>query len=504
MEQIQAQTPPKKQFNVQKATVRGTFWNYASYFSGKFIVFLSTLVLARLLSQDDYGVAGYAFTIISFIEIASDLGVSAALIYHKDEPKATDTAFWLALGIGAVLSTAVWLAGPWVGVYFQDDRATVITQVLGLQFFITALGDIHNTLLQKNLSFRLKFIPDLAQSIGKAVITIILAYVGWGPYSLIVGQLGSFLVASIVLWFVTGWNPKFQFSPRIARTMLTYGGNFSIVNVVGITLLNVDYLFIGRFLGAAALGTYTFAFRIPELLIKQLCGVISKVIFPIYAKVREDTEALRHGFLDTMRYVTLITVPLGLGLIIVARPFVLVLFTEKWADAIPVMQAIALYCLSISIAFNAGDIFKAQGRLWILTLISAGKLVILLPGLWWAVSLPLGNPMQNIVVVGIVQAVVAILSDFVNLYVVSRALGASLRDVAKALTPSFTGGAMMSLTTWLTMMALQTASPLIQLTASVSVGGLTYLGAMWWLQRDLALLAWKKIREFAQKVRPAA
>jgi PST family polysaccharide transporter len=168
------------------------------------------------------------------------------------------------------------------------------------------------------------------------------------------------------------------------------------------------------------------------------------------------------------------------------------------------MQAIALYCLSISIAFNAGDIFKAQGRLWILTVISAGKLVILVPALWWAVALPLGNPMLNIVVVGMVQAVVAILSDVVNLYVVSRALGASLREVVQALTPSFAGGALMSLTTWLTLTALQTASPLMQLALSVSVGGLTYLGSMWWLQRELALLAWKKVRQFTEKVRPAA
>lgn len=503
MEQVQVQTPPKKQFDIQKATIRGTFWNYASYFSGKFIVFLSTLVLARLLSQEDYGVAGYALTIVSFIEIVSDLGVNAALIYHRDEPKATDTAFWLALGIGATLSLLVWLAGPWVGILFDNDRAIVITQVLGLQFFITALGDTHNTLLQKNLSFRLKFIPDLAQSIGKAIITIILAYMGWGPYSLIVGQLGGFFVASVVLWFVTGWNPKFQFSPKIARAMLTYGRNFSIASIVGITLLNVDYLFVGRFLGEAALGTYSFAFRIPELLIKQLCSVISKVIFPIYAKVRDDPEALQRGFLDTMRYVTLITVPLGLGLIVVARPFILVLFSAKWADSIPVVQAISLYSLAISVAFNAGDIFKAQGRLSILVAMSVGKLIFLFPSLWWAVTLPLGDPMRNIVVVGIVQAVIATLSNAINVYVVTRALNASFRSVFKALTPAFVGGGIMSLTTWATLTALQPASEVIQLIASIGVGALTYGVAMWWLQRDLMLLAWKKAREFMPKARPA-
>jgi len=495
MEQTQSPTSPSQEFNIQKATLRGTFWNYASYFSGKFLIFLSTLFLAQLLSQSDYGRASYAFAIISFIEIASDLGVGAALIYHREEPKATDTAFWMTLGIGAALSLIIWLAGPLAGALFNTPEAIVVTQVLGLQFFITALGDVHNTLLQKNLSFRLKFVPDLAQSVGKAVFTIVFALMGWGPWSLIWGQLVSFMVANVVLWLVTGWNPTFQFSPTIARSLLKYGGNFSLVNIAGIILLNVDYLFVGRFLGEVALGTYTFAFRIPELLIKQLCGVIGKVIFPIYTKVRDDTEALRRGFLDTMRYVTLVTVPLGLGLIIVARPFVLVLFTEKWADTIPVMQAISLYCLSISVAFNAGDIFKAQGRLAILTLLSVSKLMVLIPGLWWAVTAPLGGLQQNIVAVAIVQAGVAVIGDAINLYVVARVLKASLREVLQALTPSFAGGAIMSLAMLAALTTLASASLLIQLLVSVGVGGLTYLAAMWWLQRDLVRLGWKKARQ---------
>jgi O-antigen/teichoic acid export membrane protein len=480
--------------NVQKATLQGTFWNYVSFFGGKSVVLLSTFVLARLLSQEDYGVAGYAFTIISFIEIVSDLGVSAALIYHREDPLAPHTAFWLVLGIGALLGAGLWLVAPLVGIYFQDERAVAVTQVLGLQFAITALGDTHKTQLQKSLSFKRKVISDLTQSLGKAAITITLALLHFGPWSLIGGQLGSYLIGAMTLWVIFPWRPQFRFSPPLAHSMLTYGSKFALTNIVGITLLNVDYLLVGRFLGPVALGTYTLAFRLPDLLIRELCSVLGKVIFPIYAKVRDNPEALRRGMLDTTRYVALVTMPLGLGLAIVADPLTRVLFTAKWEAAIPVMRWIALYALFTSLAFNSGDVFKAQGRMAILTYLSLGKLALLVPGLWWVVAQPTSDPLQLLAPVGAVQAGVALIGNAVNLYLAARLLHASLGEVVAALRPAFVGGAVMSLVTIGALLGLASAEPLAQLIGSVLAGGLTYLAVVGWLERDLVQRLWGKAR----------
>src|SRR3712207_1397977 len=122
-------------------TIRGTMWVYLSTYSGKLLVFLSTVILARLLSKEDFGVAGYALVAISFLDVMSDMGIGPALIFHRADPEVSDTAFWLNLGFAAALFGATWLAAPLVGVLFNDQRAVDVTRVLGLTFPITALGN---------------------------------------------------------------------------------------------------------------------------------------------------------------------------------------------------------------------------------------------------------------------------------------------------------------------------------------------------------------------------
>ena len=310
---------PDSSPDLAKATLRGTFWTYASFYSGKLMVFLSTVILARLLVEEEFGVAGYATVVISFLEVLSDLGIGPALIYHRDNPKARITAFWLNIGIGILLFLVTFFGAPLVGSFFQDPRAVPVTRALALVFPISALGSIHDTLLRKELSFGRKFIPDFVKAISKGLASIILALLGFGAWSLIIGQIVGRALSVVVLWRIMPWRPSFQFAKSLVRPLLSYGLNIVSVDALGITLNNADYLLVGRFLGAAALGVYTVAFRFPDLLVMQFCDVISKVIFPVYARMREDPQALQRGFLTTTRYVSLVTVPMGLGMALDVR-----------------------------------------------------------------------------------------------------------------------------------------------------------------------------------------
>ena len=181
-------------------------------------------------------------------------------------------------------------------------------------------------------------------------------------WSLIIGQIIGVAVNVIVLWIVVPFRPRLKFEQSMVRQLLSYGGNIVAVDALGILLLNSDYLIIGRYFNAAALGVYTLAFRIPDLLINQFNLIIARVVFPAYSKLRDDPEALRRSFLKTMRFVSLVTVPIGIGIALTAEPFILVAFGEKWRDAIPVVPAIATYTLLRSLTFNIGDVYKAQGR----------------------------------------------------------------------------------------------------------------------------------------------
>ena len=469
---------PQKPIKMGQKVLAGTFWSYAAFISGKAMVFISTVILAYFLSQEEYGVAGYALVTIAFLDVLSDLGIGSALIYHRDSPAARDTAFWIGLGISAVLFVGTWLIAPLIGLWFKDPRAIDVTRVLALNFPLSALGNIHDSLMSKELQFKRKFIPEFGRSISKGLISIILAAIGFGPWSLIFGQLGGTLVSVVIFWIVLDWRPKFKFEHDLVRPFLSYGSNMVAVDIIAAIRNNSDYLLVGRALGTAALGIYTFAFRVPDLIIMQFVSIISRVIFPVFSQIRDDIQAFKKSFIATTRYVSMITVPIGLGLALVARPFVLVLFTDKWIDAVPVIQAISIYAMLQSLSYNAGDIYKAQGRPSVLVTIQLVELPFVISLLAWA-SFGAGT----ITMVGWAQVTIALLSGILRLTVASRMISTPFWEIIAALRPAAVGGVIMTMAVLAGMALTAGAIPLIQLVLNIVVGAVTYGGALYLFNR---------------------
>jgi len=473
---------PAPSHDFTQAAIKGTAWRYVAFAGGKFLIFLSTIILARLLSKEDFGVVGYAVTVIAFLDIVSDLGIGPAVIYHPESHRTFSTAFWLGLFFSTCLFFLTYLVAPLVGLYFRDDRAVQVTRALAITFPIAALGAIHDTVLRKRLSFGRTVLPDFLQSSAKGLFSIVFALMGLGAMSLIWGQVIGVTIGVICLWVITPWRPSFTLDRKIAKDLAGYGIKFVAVDFVGILLLNLDYLLVGRYLGAAALGLYTFAFRLPDLLIMQFVRVISTVIFPIYSKMKDGGATLSRGFSKTTRYVALLTVPLGLGLALVARPFILTFFTDKWEEAIPVMRGIAIYAMFLSIAYNSGSVYKAQGRPQVVTWLSLFRLALLAPALFWAVTV-----MRSIIAVGWVQAVVAFIGGTISLIAASRLLKLPLKDLLASIRPSFVSGAMMAGAVLPVLYFTQNLPNWAQLTFAVLVGAATYGAGLWFLQREMVI-----------------
>jgi O-antigen/teichoic acid export membrane protein len=477
-----------------KKTLRGILWNYASYYSGRLLVFLSTIILARLLTQEDFGIAGYAIVVISFLDVVNELGIGAALIYYDERPEVADTAFWLGLGVSVMLFATTWFAAPLVGDFFRDARAIPITRVLAFTFPLTALGSVQYALLQKSLAFGRKTIPDVGRALGKGIVSITLALMGAGAWSLIIGQLGGVLIWLICLWIVHPWRPSLRFHGSLARPILSYGTGSMLLDGLSMFQTNADYLFIGRFLGAVALGVYTLAFRLPDMLIMQFCMVIARVTFPAYTKVRDEPLAFRRGFLATIRYVALITVPLSTGMVLVAEPFVLAIFTEKWAEVIPVLQPLAIATMLLSLSFNAGEVYKAQGRLGVLNRLTLLEIAVMFPAMYWAVKGP-----GTIAAVAWVHVIVALVSCVLELFVACRLINTPFSMVLAHFRPALVGVAGMTLVV-VGILALTTdASSWVQLVASVAGGGGAYLATLWLLERAVVSEAIQMMRLVVSK-----
>lgn len=471
------------------AAIHGTAWRYVSYFSGKFMVFLSTIVLARLLAKEDFGVVGYALTAIAFLDVASDLGVVEAIVYHKEDKRTYSTAFWISLGIGIILFGLSWVLAPLLAIYFRDERVVEVNRMIALTFPFTALGSTHEAILRKNLAFNRITIPVFFRALTKGLASIVLAFMGFGAWSLVWGQLSGTLISSIILWIITPWRPAFEFDGRRARALLSYGVKNIGIDFLSMILLNLDYLLVGRYLGAVALGVYTLSYRMPELLILQFARIVSQVIFPIYTKMRDIPGGLARGFRRATAYVSLVTIPLGIGLALLARPFTLVFLTEKWADAIPVIQAIALYAMLLSLMHNASSAYKAQGNFRVMTWLGLTRLALLFPALWWAVTMA-----GSIVAVGWMHALIALIGTVIGLIVAARMLGLPLSELFNSLWPAMLAGCVMAVALFVVVELTNTLQPFIQLLLAIPTGALVYGIVLWFCSRNTVLDVIKRLQ----------
>lgn len=476
-----------------RTTAAGTAWSYGAFALGKGLVFLSTILLARLLVPQDFGLVALGLLVLRFLETLGDLGVGPALIYRPEDPERTSSvAFGINLVMGLALTAGMVLVAPLVADFFHEPRLAPVLRVLALSVLLTALRNVHASRLKKELAFRRRFVPEIARTAAKGVASVVFAWLGFGVWSLVWGQLAGEVTSTLLYWWVARWRPRLSFDFDVVRALLGYGGQIVLLKIVATTLNNVDYLIIGRRLDAVALGFYVVAFRIPELVIVSLCNVASQVLFPAYARLQSDAAALRRGFLKTMRYMALITVPAAVGMAIVAADFVNLFYTARWAPSIPVMRVLALYSMFLALSFNAGDIYKAVGRPSILSSLGAAKLTVAVPVLWVAAG-------HGILAVALGHAATTLLFTVISLGIACRVLVVPLREVASALRPAFVSTAVMTIGALAAQRALP---PATRLWGTVVTGAALYAVTLWLTERATVRQALALIRR-PRRVQPS-
>ena len=456
-----------------RAAVGGVAWQGLSYLGGKVLVLVTTVVLARLLAPADFGVIGLALVFIAYAEGVTDLGVAQALIYLPEDREATDAAFVVILLFSSVLVGVAMLVAPAVAAFFHRPDVTNLFRVLSLSLLIGGAGEIPDALLRKRLLFRRRLVADIARSAAQGVVSIALAAAGAGPWSIVYGYLAGGLLWTATAWTLVSYRPAARFW-RVrwerAQPLLSYGvaaaGNALLLSLV----FDIDYLIVGRKLGAASLGYYTLGFRIPEMAIINVFIVVSVVAFPLFSRARTDMDRLRKGYLTAIRLQTVYGVWAGVGMAVVAPMLVHVVFGPKWEPSIVPLQALALYAAFRSLGIGAVDVYKAIGRPTLAVALSFVRLVVLVPALLLAVRYGING-------VSWAQAVVALLLAALMQGVASRVLGLGMKSLGVALLPACAvglGAAMGAGAIRLWMPGGESA----RLVLAILAGGLTGLAAL--------------------------
>ncbi len=470
-----------------RQAAQGAAWNYAAFLVSKGLLFVATLVLARLLTPDEFGLVGMALLIITVLEIFRDFGIGAALIYRQgegDRDAAANVAFWLSAGIGVTLFALNWFFAPFTVHLFKTTDPTqanlmaTLLRVLGFSLLFASLGSTHDALLQKEINYRRRMIPEVGRTLVKGVISVALALMGFGVWSLVIGQVVGEGIATALLWATSNWRPTRVLDRALLRPMAGYGSQIMVSNGLGTMVSDVDYFIIASLLGEGALGLYTLAFRIPEMIISNLSRAVSTVAFPVAARYQTDLPALRQAYLRMQHYMLLVLAPLGLGLAVATPTIMHTLFQARWDPAIPVMQLLSVYMVLGAISHWPGVIYKAVGRPGILNTLSFVKLALLVPVLWTGASV------AGIEGVAWGQVVVQSVGIAIDMVVIARFVDISVTSNLRAIWPPFGAALTMALAMGAVLMLDHTYTSLPLLMLATLVGAATYTATVWLLDRS--------------------
>lgn len=458
-------TPQK---NITRETVRGTFWGYVSFASGKLLNFIATLILARLLFPEQFGLVAYCTIAIQYLDILNTAGINSALISRRDKvEEAANSALVANIVLGFVSYFIAWTAAPSIAMFFKADEITSLIRVLALILPIGGLGLVPGAMIMRGLQFKQKMVADLTRNLLKGIISVTLALMGYGVWSLIWGQVAGETMSTIVLWFLAGWRPTWKFDRSATSEVITFGGHIILVEIAGQIRNNVDYVIVGRVLGASLLGVYTLAYRIPELAIRSFDRVIGGVSFPLLAQVQTDKAFLKKTYLGYIRYISLFTFSIGVGIAIISRLFVETFLSAKWQETILPMALISIALAIISVGHIPGIFYKAIGRPDILNKLSIIKIPLIVIILWYASN-------WGIIGVSIGQIIFSIISVLLDSFVVGRIIEFNMIETIKALIPAGICSLSMLLTT-IPVMIFFDPTGLPGLLFISLLGGLTFL-----------------------------
>ena len=363
--------------SLKKKVVRGGFWVFGLRVFRRGFEFVRTIVLARLLAPEDFGLMGVALLAMSALESFSQTGVQQALI-QKDEDidEYLDTAWTIQVIRGLVIAGILFFGAPLVGSFFGEPNAVPLTRALALSEIFKAFTHIGVVYFQKELEFHKQFNYQLSGTLVDLLVPVGVATTIRSPMALISGLVLGNLVRMLISYHVFEFS-IIGFSLAKYKQLLNFGRWISLGSVLSFFYTQGDDILLAKLLGTATLGYYQLAYQISNSPATEITHVISKVTFPLYSKLQSNSSRLCSAYLRSIRIITFITTPMAFGVIFLAKDFTLQILGEDWLPAVILVKILAVWGLIRSYGAAWGPLFLAKGRPDIVTKLQFMKVFLL-------------------------------------------------------------------------------------------------------------------------------
>lgn len=411
------------QDNLKHKTTAGVFWITAQRFSQVIVNFVSGIILARLLSPEDYGLIGMLSIFMLIAGTFIDGGFGFAII-QKKRPTQEDysTVFFWNLGLAIALYAILFVCAPAIASFYRVPLLCKVLRVMGIVLIINALRAIHENMLNKQFRFKKLAITSVASSVISLILTIWLAYKGAGVWALVAQNLILQTIPMVVYWLTNNWFPKLIFSLKSFKELFSFGF-YMLMNSLMVTIVNnIQGLLIGRLYNPALMGYYSKAHSTETLASTTISQAVTQVTFPMYSELQDHMEKMKAVIRRLTTTMAFVCFPMLFILILVAKPLFILLYSAKWLESVPYFQLLCLSGLAVSLASINTQPIAAIGK---------SKVMFY----WGIVKQTLGVALivGGLVVAGIWGMLVGMVVKswvvyFINCYLVDKYIGYKIRE----------------------------------------------------------------------------
>ncbi len=374
--------------DLKKKSLNALVWSFIDSFGVYFVRFGFTIAIARKLSPRDYGLAGMIAIFISFAALITESGFSMALIQKKDSnQKDYSTVFFFNVTAAIILYCILYFSSGLIADFYKEPIVKSITRVASLGVILGALITVHITILNKRLEFKKPALIRMIASLTSGVVGVVMAYTGFGVWALVYPSLIGSFISVILFWVFDKWKPSLVFSKTAFLSLYKYGINIFAQGFTSVILDQIYYPLIGKFYNATDLGFFSNANRFYQIFVRRITISYGRVAFPAFSSIQDKPEEFAVAYRKTSVSLAFVLLPFTAFLIVSAKPVILILLTNKWAQSIPYLQIYYFDGFFFPFLLLNQNILNAIGKSKLSLGIDTTKKIFVIAGVFIAVKI---------------------------------------------------------------------------------------------------------------------
>jgi teichuronic acid exporter len=451
--------------DIKNKTISGVFWSAVENFANLGLQFVIGIIIARMVSPEEYGLVGMITIFIAISQTFIDSGFVSALVRKPDVTK-TDysTAFFYNLSVGIFFYLALFFFANSIAGFFDEPELVAILRVLGLGLIIGSLTIVQNAVLLRRVDFKLNAKIKVSSAVMSGSIAIYLAYRGFGVWSLVVRQLLESFFSSLFLWIWNRFIPSLVFSIKSFRELFGYGSKLLISGLIGTIFNNIYLVVIGKFFSAADLGYYTRASSLKDLPSQNITNIITRVTFPVLAQMQDNPVALKAGYKRMIKTTMFLSFSLLIGMAAVASPLILTLIGEPWRPSIIYLQLLCFVGMLFPLHALNLNLLNVLGRSDLFLKLEIIKKILVIPaiiiGIIWGIKVMILGMWVN-----------SLVGYYLNSYYSGRFINYPMREQVNDILPSLLIAILMGALVYVSGLLIPFGN-LIKLILQITLGGL--------------------------------